>query len=219
MIEEAKSSEMYTFSFWWLFLPLTLLYIVLSYITNTYVFTSDFYQTLLQGTLDEERITHTIEARQKLLWVGYAVQPLLLLAKCGIFSAAIYVGTTLFNQAISYKNCLKIVIQAELVTFLSTLVKVSYFLLNPSVSPKAFQYFFPLCVTQLLDVNTIPRYFIYPLSLLNVFELAYWVVLALGVKYFSGKPWGASIKIVAATYGIVLLIWILVIVFISLQFN
>ncbi|HEY0612674.1 MAG TPA: hypothetical protein VGD35_23520 [Chitinophaga sp.] len=110
-------------------------------------------------------------------------------------------------------------IQAELVTFLSTLVKVSYFLLNSSISPKAFQYFFPLCVTQLLDVSTIPKYFIYPLSLLNVFELAYWVVLALGVKYFSGKSWGASIKIVASTYGIVLLIWILVIVFISLQFN
>jgi hypothetical protein len=219
MIQDVKTNELYSFRFWGVFMVLSLLYVVLYYITNTYVYTGDFYETLLRGTIDEARISKTIEMRQHFLWISYIAQPLLLLMRCTVFSGAIYTGAMLSGPVIEYRNCLRIVMLAEMVTFLSTLIKITCFLVLPSLSPKSFQYFFPLSITQLLNLDAVPKYFIYPLSQLNLFEVVYWILLAMGVKYFSQQSWGHALKIVASTYGALLLVWILVIVFISLQFS
>lgn len=219
MSYDTRYRELYDFKFWTLFLVLSLLYVVLTYFTNNYVYTSGFYETLLHGAIDEERIHHTIEVRQKFLWVSYLTQPLLLLLRCLLFAAAIFTGTLLSEAKISFRNCLKIVLIAELVTFFSAVVKAASYLIFPSLSPKNFQYFYPLSMLQLLDVSRIEKYLLYPLSLVSLFELAYFLLLIMGVRALSGRRAPAALKLVATTYGMLLLVWVLVVVFISLQFN
>ena len=50
--------------------------------------------------------------------------------------------------------------------------------------------------------------FHYPLKALNVFEIIYWYVLAIGVFFLSGKKWKISIMVVASTYVLFFCIWL-----------
>ncbi len=209
----------YHFNFWMLFLIICLFYLGLSFFSNTFVYTSDFYHRVLQGAIDEERINQAFKNRSRLLWAAYVFQPVLLFLKCCIFAAAIYTGGVLFSFKISFGNSLKIVILAEFILFFAMFVKIVYYYLSGNMSPAAFENFSPLSLTQLINLNTIPKYLIYPLTQLNLFELFYWISLAFGVRHFTGGKWLASLKLVAVSYGAVLFTWMLIVVFISIQFS
>jgi len=68
-------------------------------------------------------------------------------------------------------------------------------------------------------------WFIYPLQVLNLFELAYWFVLAyfIGKLAFTekdkGKPMDLGLKIVASSYGSALLLWVVVVMFFTLNYS
>jgi hypothetical protein len=71
----------------------------------------------------------------------------------------------------------------------------------------------------LFNPGKIPKYLVYPLQQFNVFEAVYWLLIAGGIRAFTQKSFAQSLKITAASYGIAMLIWCLVIVFIQLQFS
>ncbi|HEX8461729.1 MAG TPA: hypothetical protein VF623_09875, partial [Segetibacter sp.] len=81
------------------------------------------------------------------------------------------------------------------------------------------QFFYPLSLTQLLNLTQFPSYLIYPLQQLNLFELAYWLLIAAGIKAHTEKTFKQSLKVVTSSYGVALGIWILFVVFIQLQFT
>lgn len=81
------------------------------------------------------------------------------------------------------------------------------------------QYFSPLCVTQLIDTDKIPKYLLYPLKLINVFEIGYWLILTYGVTVFTNIRFARSLKVVASSYGVALLIWVVFIVFVQVQYS
>ena len=77
---------------------------------------------------------------------------------------------------------------------------------------------------ELLNSDVVDPIFIYPLSLLNVFELLYFVVLAwllVGVINEANQErpvnFGKSLKLVTASYGSGLLLWVVFVMFISLN--
>ncbi|MBN1986332.1 MAG: hypothetical protein JW761_08515 [Prolixibacteraceae bacterium] len=86
--------------------------------------------------------------------------------------------------------------------------------------------FQPLSIMELLNEKTVDPLFVYPLSLLNVFELAYFLVLAwllVGIINEANKEhpvkYGKSLQLVTASYGSGLLLWVLVVMFITLNLN
>lgn len=93
---------------------------------------------------------------------------------------------------------------------------------------KALQYFIKLKDTwkELLNTSSINPLFIYPLNLLNIFELGYFLVLAwllVGVINEANEQrqvkFGQSLKLVTASYGSGLLLWVLVVMFITLNLS
>ena len=79
---------------------------------------------------------------------------------------------------------------------------------------------------ELFNAKSIDPLFVYPLSLLNVFELGYFLVLAwllVGVinEASEERPvkFGQSLKLVTALYGSGLLLWVLVVMFITLNLS
>jgi len=65
--------------------------------------------------------------------------------------------------------------------------------------------------------ENVPTWLQYPLSVVNVFELGFWILLAGGMSYLLQKRWTQMLGFVAATYGVGLLIWVLFIVFLQLN--
>lgn len=81
------------------------------------------------------------------------------------------------------------------------------------------QYFYPLSALNIVGYKGLESWFIYPLQVLNLFELAYWLLLAyfIGKLAFTekdkGKPMDLGFKIVASSYGSALLLWVVVVMF------
>uniref|UniRef100_UPI004047898B hypothetical protein n=1 Tax=Flavobacterium sp. TaxID=239 RepID=UPI004047898B len=96
---------------------------------------------------------------------------------------------------------------------------------NTTASLNEIQYFYPLSALNIVGYQSVESWFIYPLQVLNLFELAYWLLLSyfVGKLAFTekdnGKPMDLGFKIVASSYGSVLLLWVVVVMFFTLNYS
>lgn len=209
----------YDFKWWQLFLVIAGIYLSLAYMINNFVLTDSFYYSDFSSQLNSESINKIIELNKKFQWISYLLFPILLLVKWIVIAGIIFAGVFLFNQNISYKDCFKIVVLAELVLVVVSLIKVVHFLVYEPANVQEVQSFYPLSIIELLNSKQLPSYLIYPLQQLNLFEFIYWLLIAAGIKTFAKKPFGYSLKIVVSSYGLALGICVICVVFIQLQLS
>lgn len=213
------SHKTYTFRIWLLFFAFVLLYASIAWITNSFILTDSFYYSMWGSQLSEDRLTAAIDMHHQYQWVIYLIQPLTLLLKWLILSGTIFTGLFLLNKQVAFKNCFKIIMLAEFVPLTAELAKVFCFLLNKPETIQDIQTFYPLSLTQLLNAKQLPVYLVYPLQQFNLFEVAYWLLIAAGISVHINKPLGDGIKVTASSYGIALSVWVLCVVFMQLQFS
>lgn len=213
------NKEFYNFKFWHLFIIITFLYIVVTYLAIAFIYTDNFYYASLSDKFDVDRITAMIAMQHKFQIFGYLFLPLVLLFKLLVIAGVLLTGLYLLQQEISYKNCLKMTLIAELVSVVAMLVKTAWLMIGKPADANDLQYFSPLSITQILYLDKLPKYLIYPLQLLNVFEFAYWLILTFGVMTFTHQRFAHSLKAVASSYGVALLVWVVFVVFVQVQFT
>ncbi|MFT4202379.1 MAG: hypothetical protein QM610_00560 [Chitinophagaceae bacterium] len=211
--------ELYVFNFWYLFLSIVLLYLVVTYLTNTYIYTDSFYYQMLSDKFDSDRVMEIIHSQVRFQYIGYLVLPVVILLKLVIIAGVLYIGLFLFDGHSQYKHCLNVVLVAELVSVVVVIIRTGWMLVYRPQNANDIQYFSPLSLTQLLNLDKIPKYLFYPLQLCNVFEVAYWLLLAYGIMAFTNWKFGKSMRLVASSYGIALAVWAVVVVFIQVQFS
>lgn len=210
---------MYLFKPGHLFAAVIFLYLSITYLTNLFVLTDSFYYSSFQDRLSAEGINNIINSLKKFQWIGYLLIPVVIFLKVLVISGVIYAGVFLFDQKILFKDCLRIVMTAECVPLLAALIKFAYFLISGPSTVREMQIFYPLSVLNILHSRQLPAYLIYPLQQLNLFEIAYWLFIAVGIRTFIKKPFGYSLKIVASSYGVALSVWVLFVVFINVEFG
>ncbi|WP_430408585.1 hypothetical protein [Kordia sp.] len=179
-------------------------------------------ETLLVNSLadiyTQEQLAQTLAFQNKWQWVGYVATPLLLLLKISIIALVLDAGMFFFDKQLKYKYIFSAVVKAEFVFLLVIIVKTAWlYLLVPNYTFEDVQYFYPLSALSIVGYQGIEAWFMYPLQTLNVFEIAYWFLLA----YFIGKQlkisYGKRFAIVASSYGVALVIWVVGIVFLTLH--
>ena len=207
------------FNRWQFYILIILLYFVISFVTNEIILTDSYFYSDYGSQLTAERIEKIISSRHHYAWVTYVFVPIYIYLKTSIVALIIFAGAFLFDSVVSFADCFRIALVAELAPLLSGLIRVVYFLFYPPVSIKAAQMFSPLSISQFIDLEKIPSYFMYPIQLLNVFEVLYWSLLIICVASFLKVKLKKSLQIVATSYGISLVIWVLLISFITLQFS
>lgn len=210
----------YSFKSWQLFIVYTFLYMCITWLTNNVILTDSYYYSALDNQISNERISAFIEMNRKFQWLAYLIMPFLLLLKWGLISGVIYSGLLLSNQKISFKSCFKITMLAELSLIVAALIKLIYFLfIHHPETTQDIQFFYPLSLTQLLNLKELPSYLIYPLQQFNLFEIGYWVLIVFGIQSYIKKSFLQALKIVASSYGVALGIWVVFVVFIQVQFT
>lgn len=167
-----------------------------------------------------KQIQEVLDFQQKWQWLSYIISPLLLLLKISIIAAVLDIGCFFFDKEIKYKQLFGIVVQAEFVFLLVILFKTIWFyVFHQDYTLEDLQYFYPLSAINITGYNNLQTWFVYPLQVLNVFELAYWAILA----YLLGKELNIStnkgLSIVASSYGVGLLIWVVTIMFLTLNMS
>jgi hypothetical protein len=203
----------------YLFFSFSISYLLLTWVTNTYILTDSTYISLWSDRLSVDRAIQLLESNKRNRWIGYLFVPVFLYIKVLIVAFTFKSGFYLSNIEIPLRHIFKIVLMAELVPVIGLLIQFVYFLLNGVSSIEQLNSFAPFSLLSLFNENEVPVYLSYPLRLLSLYEIAYWILLAIGLKEYLRKSFTKSIGLVASCYGLGLLLWVVFVVFIQVQFG
>jgi hypothetical protein len=176
------------------------------------------------NSLSEEftikQINSITDIRDKWQWLIYLFLPLLLLIKTSIIAAILDIGCFFFSEEIKYKKLFNIVVNAEFVFLLVIIFKTAWFYaFQPNFTLENLQYFYPLSALNIIGYQDLESWFIYPFQVLNLFEVAYWFILAYLIGKEINDTTDKGFSIVASSYGVGLLIWVIVVMFLTLNMN
>ncbi len=183
-----------------------------------YLFICDnlYYQSLGEK-LATDRIAKIVEQSQKWQWLGYVFIPIIVLIRVSFTATCLYSGYFLVNMKIRFRDLFKVALLADFVFVAAGIAKLVILIFFKEANTLDDLQFQPLSLMQLFDKDSVDALLVYPLSLLNVFEVLYWLALAWLLTGVMEQPMGSSIKTVASSYGSGLLLWVLFIMFLTVS--
>jgi hypothetical protein len=202
---------------WKCFILLLCFPILTTFAVNYLFITEELYYNLFSETLAVDRITKIIEQSQKWQWIGYLFIPIVLLIRISFTTICLYTGFFLANFKVRFKDLFKVALLADFVFVLAGITKLVILIFFKEVSTLDDLQFQPFSLMELLDRKTVDALLLYPLSLIGVFELLYWLALAWLLTGVVEKSFGSSLKSVATSYGSGLFLWVLLVMFLTVN--
>jgi len=206
-------------------LILVLLALLLIYEYNNFIQTDKIWVQNYSDKYTQETISRILNMRHYQLWVSYIFVPISMFFS-GIFVALVilfviwiyYLDEANFN--IKYSDTWRIVLFAQWSSIAATFAKIVWFgYIHTNYTLDELFSFYPLSIINFLDIKKLAIWFLYPIQLMNVFELVYWAILVVGIKKLLNRTWLKSLEIVFLSYGVILLVWVIVIMFIILNLS
>lgn len=195
-IEEAINFDKRLF-----FLVLVALFVVIRYLTNDLILQSIPGSQELEkdGSFTYFHLFNTLD---------YIWTPFSLMWKFTLTAFTIWIGAFMGGYKLSFRSLWKFAMIGEIVFVFPELIRLLWFLLDTPEDFLTIQNFHPLSLFSLVDPERVePRYH-YPLGALNLFEVVYWFILALGVHTISKKSLPTCLAIVLCSYTFCFLLWL-----------
>jgi hypothetical protein len=201
-----------------LFIAYTILYSLIFFLNSDVIFTDTFYTKTLSTQLSPEKISQLIVLRQKLEWVSYFVFPVFLFIKIAFPAFCIFVIGFLLDLKLTWKRLFRVALMSEAVFLIPAIIRSAYFLMYPPEAMEDVTSFAPFSLAQLAGPE-LPAYWLYAAQTINIFEIVYCLLLAKGIQLYSGKSILQSIGLVMKSYVIGLMLWVVFVIFLSIQFS
>lgn len=212
------SRKDYEFNNWYLFGIITGLYMLLAWYTAHYIIKDQLYYNSFGDQVAMERIDAFISKRKSQEWISYVATPALLLLKIGYTAVCISLGGFIMGMEAPFKKVFKVALFAELALLMGGIVQNACLYIFQEINTlEDIQGFAPFSLYGIIGGKDTPAYLNYPLRVINLFEIGYWCLLAMGLKTLFDKPLGKMLGFVLASYGIGLLVWTVFIVFLSIN--
>ena len=184
------------------FLILVIIFLVIRYLTNTLILESipDYENVDQQGGLMFFHIFNLL---------NYVWTPFALLWKFTVIAFLFWSIGLMIGYKANFKELWKFALVAEVVFIFPELLRLLVYM-NPSgnVTYLDIQNFEPLSALWLVGPSNVEDKYLYPLSVLNIFELIYGAVWVLGYHTISRRSLEESTLVVLIAYFLPLLIWL-----------
>jgi hypothetical protein len=191
------------------FLLFSCIYVLLKWTINSIVNIDNVLAGSLSETLSQERIKDVLTAKKKWAWIGFAFIPIAFSLRILITTALLSLTKFFTDLKLTFSDFLRIVLMSEFVFVVQMLVKaVMYWQNQHSLTLVDIQYFSPLSLIGLFDVQKLPAWSIYSLQTLNLFELAYIILLGILISKKAGIKATKSLEYSLFTYGTGLFVWL-----------
>ena len=209
------------------YLILVFFYIISTFLTEFILKTDELFYSFLAEQYSINQINKILNFQEKWEWLSSIIIPIFILLKTTIVASVLYIGTFFYSKVkVTFKQLWNIAVKAEFLFLLVGVAKIVWFyFFKTNYTLEDLQYFYPLSALNIVGYQGIDVWFIYPLQVLNLFELAYWLLLSyyIGKLAFTpkdkGKPMDLGLKIVASSYGSALLLWVVVVMFFTLNYS
>jgi hypothetical protein len=178
----------------------------------------DYYsENLVEGKLEQ-----IIKNHKKWSWFGYILIPLFILLRSLLVSICLGVGSFFYDieNNIKFKEIFRVALFGEFILGSAGYFKFVYFyFFVKTYTFNDIQEYYPLSFFNLLNTENIDSWMFYPLQIVNLFEVFYFFVLVYGLHKVLKNNYWKSFEITATSYGIGLLIWIGLVMFLTLNFS
>lgn len=141
--------------------------------------------------------------------IQYITIPIVYAWKFSLIAFVLWTGCFLWGYRVTYAQCWKVVMIAEMIFFVPELIKIAWFLFvdnNPTYWD--VRSFYPLSLMNFFDHEAVHGRYWYPNMALNLFEIAYWIVLTYGIDFAARKKKSIANAIVFTSYVPLFLIWL-----------
>jgi hypothetical protein len=194
------------------------IYISLMIVSDKYILTEQFFYNNLSSQIPVTSIEKILESRKQLWWGAYLIQVIVVLFKVLFASICIFVGIILSDKQITFINLFNLVLLAELIFVIAQLTHlINLYLYRVELTFNTTANYFPGSMLSFLGAENVVPWLHYPLQTLNIFEVAY----VLLISWLLSKQWKPdfveSLNIVIPSYGIGLILWMALVVFLTLQ--
>jgi hypothetical protein len=203
---------------WPLVLSLLGAYIIIVACSNYLLISDELYYASLANQMTDEQIRLLLDGSKEWVWLGYFFLPVFLLGKLLVVSAVLAVGYYAFTNEWNFRPFFRTAIIAEFVMLLPAIIKIVWFSwFHPSYSLDDLQNFVPFSLRSLVNLDITERWLRYPLQTASLFEVAYCLVLIIGTHQLAQLRWGQATRLVGFSYLPALLVWVLLIMFLSIS--
>lgn len=204
----------------WYLLILIVLYISLSVFDQVFIFTEEFIYRSLSNEFSESVIEALITSENQFGWIAYVVSPLIIMLKILFVTFCITTGAILTDSEFTFRYIFRSATYSEYVFLISQAVfSFNLYFNRDALNIENVGSYFPLSMLSYFGTENVVPWLHYPLQTLNLFEVAY----ILCISWLLSKQWKPyfieSINIVLPSYGIGLLIWMVLVVFLTLQIS
>lgn len=194
--------------------------LILSFVNQKLIVTLDLLVESYSQIVSLSKAQNLVNSFSKYQWVSYLAIPIILLLKWLLVSSLIYSALFFAQIETAFKDIWRLAIQAEWVFVIAALVKFCWFyFFNTNYTLEDLQFFYPLSALNLFTPEELESWWVYPLQLVNAFEVTYWFVLAYLLGKAIKRSTSKAFDFVVLGYGSGMLLWVLLVVFITLNFS
>jgi hypothetical protein len=214
-VEEPKYN-LTLFQAWCLFAALGFAYVALSRLTNSILLTEEIFYNTFSEQLSLQQIETFIDLQSRYAFLGYALIFPSLLLKVTYNAIWLAIGAVLVDWDFSFGDMFKSALVAEVIFLVGAVIHFIwclFFLKIDVISDVAG--FYPLSLLNFFDAAQLESWLVYPLRTLNLFEVAYCFFLIYLLRSRFRRSFNATAGLVFGAYGIGLVIWVLITMFIN----
>lgn len=192
---------------WLLFTVAATLFFV--WYQRTFFISDLLYYNTYDDQLSVETIDSMIGYVKKYAWLGYISAPFVPFIRITFTSFCFYTAFFFKNIDSKFSSCFNIALKADVSFVFLGLFNIIYHQVVPAESLMDLAGN-PLSLIYYLDVESIPRYLLFPIGLISIFELLYWVLFISLIKYRYKFSVSESFKFVLSSYGVGLSLFTLI---------
>lgn len=205
--------------------------LILFFALYTIIFSSTVFSKELLGTdrliyssladqFTTDQLQEIIRIRNLWGWIFYLILPLFLYMKVLFITILLFSGIFFFEQKMRFRELFNIVLKAEFVFLLSIVLKTLVFYFSKNTYSLAdLQNYVPLSLESLFGHENFEPWYIYPMQVVNFFELIYWIILTVLLAKSLQVTKSRAFGIVASGYGSGLFLWVACVMFLTLYMN
>jgi hypothetical protein len=204
---------------YYLFLAIVIANMMIIWLSKSALINEIVFYNTFSEQMSYDRSMEIFDGLKRYSWISYAAIPIVLLIKFTLISIVIYTGIFLFDlhERISFKKVFGVVVASEIVFITASLIKFlwfSFFAGNYDLNDMSF--FYPLSLSNLFSRSEVDKMWIFPLQVLNLFQLLYILSISHGLYTQSGIQKTKVEKAVMMAYLPGLILWIALIMFLSI---
>lgn len=196
------------------------LLILISWFFRTEITTDNRVIDFYNAQLSYNQIEQMLSTQRKWEWLGYVFIPVFYLLKLSLVTLCVYTGILLLNiKSLSWSKVFGSVVVADMVFLVPAIIKMAWFTFQADYTLEDVQYFLPGSMLNIFEPKLLEQWLIYPIQSVNIWELLFFIALALGLKKYLDGDFSRSMGLVVSTYGVGLVVWIVFVTFLTLNFT